>query len=446
MLFLPFQAYTQVSPSDFQFPSSYQPLGSGARATGMGGAFIGISDDATAASWNPGGLVQLEKSEVSIVGSFVRRTEDLNSNTSEQYGEQPINNEGFNFFSLSHCFTFLNRNMVVSVSYQNLYNFDRTWSFQYPSPSTTPGLKTDINVDFDSYGDLTAIGMAYSVEIHPTFSMGFTLNFWDDDLSNNLWKTNTKCQFNFNTANAEITQINESQNEYHLDRGLNTNIGFLWHITPWITLGGVYKARFTSNLTRKSLYINRKKSKISTGEDTIESEEVEMKPPEENRYKLAIPESYGIGLALKLTNLWTISMDIYRTQWDEFIVSTDQGKFSPLFALPSTEDFSFPDSIPTIKPTHQVRLGTEYLLLNRQKQMIVPFRMGFFYDPIPGKGSPDNSWGFSLGSGFSKPPYNFDVAFQYRQANDLGEDYQIGSLQSFDMNEATLYTSFIYHF
>ena len=37
--------------------SSPNPIGSGARAQGMGGAFIAIADDATAASWNPGGLI-----------------------------------------------------------------------------------------------------------------------------------------------------------------------------------------------------------------------------------------------------------------------------------------------------------------------------------------------------------------------------------------------------
>ena len=34
-------------------------LGSGARAYGMGGAFLARADDATAASWNPAGLSYL---------------------------------------------------------------------------------------------------------------------------------------------------------------------------------------------------------------------------------------------------------------------------------------------------------------------------------------------------------------------------------------------------
>ena len=48
----------------------HQPgLGSGARAFGMGGAFLARADDATAASWNPAGLSYLRRPEFSIVGA-----------------------------------------------------------------------------------------------------------------------------------------------------------------------------------------------------------------------------------------------------------------------------------------------------------------------------------------------------------------------------------------
>jgi hypothetical protein len=43
--------------------------GSGARALGMGGAFLARADDATAASWNPAGLSYLRLPEVSLVYS-----------------------------------------------------------------------------------------------------------------------------------------------------------------------------------------------------------------------------------------------------------------------------------------------------------------------------------------------------------------------------------------
>src|SRR5262245_13558293 len=62
-------------PPSLNFATSPSRVGSGARAQGQGLAFIGVADDATAASHNPGGLVQLERPEVSIVGSYFLRFE-----------------------------------------------------------------------------------------------------------------------------------------------------------------------------------------------------------------------------------------------------------------------------------------------------------------------------------------------------------------------------------
>src|SRR5438552_15423890 len=62
-------------PPSLNFATSPSPVGSGARAVGKGTAFIAVADDATAASHNPGGLAQLERPEVSIVGSYFVRYE-----------------------------------------------------------------------------------------------------------------------------------------------------------------------------------------------------------------------------------------------------------------------------------------------------------------------------------------------------------------------------------
>src|SRR5437763_1120257 len=76
LLFAPHPVFAQFG-SDVRFTSSPNPVGSGARAQGMGGAFIAVADDATAASWNPGGLIQLERPEFSVVGEAFSRREAL---------------------------------------------------------------------------------------------------------------------------------------------------------------------------------------------------------------------------------------------------------------------------------------------------------------------------------------------------------------------------------
>ncbi|HEX9916320.1 MAG TPA: PorV/PorQ family protein [candidate division Zixibacteria bacterium] len=46
------------------YAGPFRQLGLGARAMGMGGAFVSIADDATACFWNPAGLVQLKERKV----------------------------------------------------------------------------------------------------------------------------------------------------------------------------------------------------------------------------------------------------------------------------------------------------------------------------------------------------------------------------------------------
>src|SRR3981081_2581868 len=48
--------------------NSFNPLGAGARGLGMGGAFIAVAGDGTAASFNPAGLAQLRRTEFTAVG------------------------------------------------------------------------------------------------------------------------------------------------------------------------------------------------------------------------------------------------------------------------------------------------------------------------------------------------------------------------------------------
>src|SRR5258708_8986939 len=50
----------------------FESGGLGARATGMGGAFVGVADDWTAIYWNPAGLARLKGKEVGASLEYVR--------------------------------------------------------------------------------------------------------------------------------------------------------------------------------------------------------------------------------------------------------------------------------------------------------------------------------------------------------------------------------------
>ena len=76
-------------------------IGVGARAMGLGGAFTAVADDASAAYWNPAGLVQLDDPEIQgMVGSYVN---GLNQNLYFSF-HYPFPQDIHTAFSVNHSF------------------------------------------------------------------------------------------------------------------------------------------------------------------------------------------------------------------------------------------------------------------------------------------------------------------------------------------------------
>src|SRR5258708_39869242 len=48
-------------------PNEFMSYGAGARSLAMGAAFVGVSDDASATYWNPAGLSQVTRKELTLL-------------------------------------------------------------------------------------------------------------------------------------------------------------------------------------------------------------------------------------------------------------------------------------------------------------------------------------------------------------------------------------------
>lgn len=148
--------------------------------------------------------------------------------------------------------------------------------------------------------------------------------------------------------------------------------------------------------------------------------------------------SYGLGLAYRFSDRLTVSGDLYRTHWADFIYEDEQGnKTLPLSA-------GKPEGSSDITNTTCIRLGGEYLIIGTS--YVVPLRAGIFYDPAPAEGSPDHYYGFALGSGIAYGRFIFDVAYQFRFGNGVGGSLMQNKDIAQDVREHTLYTSMIIHF
>ncbi len=406
--------------------SSPNPVGSGARAMGMGGAFIAIADDATAASWNPAGLIQLEKPEVSVVGAYFHRTEDFSSDIHPE-----INNKGkiddlnINYFSATYPFRLYKRNVVISINHQRLYEFRRSFDYGYDYSSAGVNLSQDIQ--FNQDGFLGALGLASAVQITPRLSLGATLNIWTDEL---LWKNGWDEKYtehSVGTMGSTAVIIDTSiTDKYSQFRGLNVNLGLLWDINEYLTIGGVVKTPFKASLLHEYSFESTSTGTTTTSGQQNITENVELR----------MPLSYGLGLAWRLSDAVSLAFDIYRTEWSKYILTDAEGnEFSPI-------DGRF-KSDSDVGDTTQIRIGGEYLFIG--EETVVPVRGGLFYDPEPSEGSPEDFYGIAVGTGIGYKKYIFDVAYQFRWGHNVDTGNLINTSTA-DITQHLLLTSVIIHF
>jgi long-subunit fatty acid transport protein len=241
-----------VSP-DFRPPTIFSaPLrsGSGGRALALGGAFTAVADDATAASWNPAGLIQLENPEASFVFRASRASNRHDSSDRDYTVEDDTTgNLAVNYMSYVQPVRLFDRNFVFSINYQEDYDFTQEFhakaknrsqsqssSFRSESftddpsqhieePCTDPyfaalgaintidvtshlttlqqtslreqissGLASDI--DFEQQGVIDAITLAGAAEITPSFALGAAFNVHGDNtLGGNAIRSRTTTRY-----------------------------------------------------------------------------------------------------------------------------------------------------------------------------------------------------------------------------------------------------------
>jgi long-subunit fatty acid transport protein len=438
------KAQAQITQT-VEISSSPNPVGSGARALGMGGAFIGVADDATAASWNPAGLIQLETPEVSIVGAYNHRTEDTTyAAFPEASGPQSVSTYDLNYLSAAYPFTAFHKNMIVSLNYQYLYDFNKKVGFSYVFSDTIgPPLSLQNNIQYDQDGAFKALSPAFAVQLTPALSFGFTLNVWENGLYDNYWDSTYRSQGTGNFVGFPFHISTAIDERYEMDglkmdllrpshwQNLNFNVGFMWNINERFTIGGVFKSRFEAQL-RHTYHFNSAiqfpTNPAANSSNVIDQTETVI---------LDMPMSYGLGLAVRMSDALTLGLDAYRTEWSDYVLRDGQGnEFNPITGKRASES--------DISDTLQVRVGAEYLFI--LEKVVIPLRAGVFYDPEPAEGSADDFWGFSIGSGIAYRKIVFDVAYVYRFGRDV-RTVTVGNQDSSqDVDQHMVYMSFIYHF
>lgn len=140
------------------------PTGSGARALGFSGAFTAVADDATAASWNPAGLVQLEHPEASLVYRFSRKRQHHHSDDAAYtVGADTFSSYGLNYASAVYPFFIGNQYFVFSANYQEAYDFTQ----EFTANMTDTGSSTQPSTVDATYRETVTAHYEQDSEVFP---------------------------------------------------------------------------------------------------------------------------------------------------------------------------------------------------------------------------------------------------------------------------------------
>lgn len=429
-----------AASAQLEFSISPAPVGSGARAAGMADAFVAVADDATAASWNPAGLVQLERPEISLVSEFnlVRDafTSDEEFDNDESFTDF---SGGVNFASVTYPIPalILGRNAVIGLSYQQRYDLDRSFDVGLINRVTTPTpIESTLLFDFDQEGALGTITPAFAIEITNNLSIGAAINFWrSSPFNDNGWDqtVNVRTRTTITTGGGPVTATTTrtTTEEYDDLRGENITAGILWNVNPRWNLALRYDSAFTGDID----YETR----------TVGSNIVNPVFEEESR-EMSFPDSWTLAAAYRPYDKLTLALSITRTDWNDFYIETAAGEKFSLVDGTGLDEARHTE----FDPTYTVRFGWEYVLipdnLDANLDWLWSLRGGVFLDQEPasgrskfdpqdkGDGEPENFYGVALGVGvqaFNR--VNVDFAYQVRHGEGVNSD-RIRGLDGFEQD------------
>jgi long-subunit fatty acid transport protein len=312
-------------------------MGAGARAHGMGGAFIAIADDATAISWNPAGIAQLDKPEASAVGLFNMKTftsdytEKTSAYDSTWTAENKVSHIAPNFFSLAVPFKAADRNLVLAVAYNRMIDFGEASS----KDTVISGVRYESSTK--QTGGIDAISPAIAFQLTPKVSLGLT---------GNIMVNGSKITDEFSFPNYSY------KGEYTMKfSGFNMHMGMLAQISKSLNLGLTYRMPF--ELTRSDEWEQTETISGSTTTLSGKFDDVSW----------SMPWMMGVGLALKPSENLTLAVDYEHRHYASTEYTNSTG---------TSYDLSWNN-------VNQFRVGMEYLFIGQSA--VFPVRLGFRTNP-----------------------------------------------------------------
>ncbi|MHB8447734.1 MAG: OmpP1/FadL family transporter [Rudaea sp.] len=423
----------------------------GARSMGMGGAFLGLADDATAAYTNPAGLTQLVTPEVSIE---VRHTDySLPFVNGGSASVNPFNGSGLHvsdanssidnlsFLSIVYphdrwSFAFYRDELVnFHNDFANNLSGEQINGFTGPIPPSCPSGATCSTTAYPiaARANLKIVdyGVSAAWKASDSVSLGLGLSYYDFKINTLITRSVFNNEYSGVPAGFPLNQ----QAQFGSDNDVGVNLGARFALSEHWSAGVTYRRgpKFSYEATRVQLSdITNNGDGTSTG--------TTLSPPllltDLKNVQFKVPDEFGAGVSWHPTETLVINFDADYIQYSQL---TDG--IQSLFGNDATTV-----SMLSVPNGTELHLGGEYTFT----QMAHPFslRAGVWHDPrhsIEFKGDPGNNTAaaatatlfhggqgaqthYALGLGWAFSKFEIDGAADFA---DVTDTYSISAIYRF---------------
>ncbi len=336
--------------------------GAGARAIGMGGAFVSIADDATAVYWNPAGLAQLKKPEVTLVGYHGRWVDahkwDYYPKEVSLRGGFDIGSYKLNFASFALPLNPGGRNLVLGTSVHMI--MDGTAGSDFTNVRDND---TELQVE-EARGGLYQYSGFAAYEVNKYLLVGAGAGVMKGSLHEQEVVYMTRTSFAPEEYIEERTEA-----EMIWESGVIFSGGLLVRPLRALKVGVMYRTKAPTTVTPGKLmsYVD------DTNDQSNSYPWQEVVDEEESSTELDFPAVYAGGISYRVNDQLTLACDYQLHKWSEAKLKDEDGNQLMDGGRPLLIAFD----------SKQVRLGMEYLFETGGRP--IPVRLGYYrYNtPVP---------------------------------------------------------------
>jgi long-chain fatty acid transport protein len=287
------------------FPSGFQVMTQGARATGMGLAFTGIADDPSAIFYNPAGMGFQEHFSLMIGGEALGRAKADFTGADPYPGVGVTESVQKQVFGLPHLYAIvpLTPELNFGLGVFAPYGLGVRWE----NPEQFSGRFISQNAVIKSLD----INPVFSYRLFPQLSIaaGADIRFSKVQLERNQASVNPFTGAVVDTAHIKL---NSDLLDNH---AWGWNAGVLWKPVPSFGVGAAYRSSMTIDYSGTATFIQR-----PTGDPIFDALVAAQLPQGEHPVATSVkfPATVNIGAGIRLPAGFLLGLEADWTEWSKF--------------------------------------------------------------------------------------------------------------------------------